>query len=850
MKRTRALESRQYRRTVKKSKFTESVYFNTSTFGYLKLFSIWISCITFDLLVGCRLELGWPILLFVRRYSEIVGAPNGTLRFHSTFSIFYLFLTITSDLVCYLFLPVQQLLFLASTYVWLQFTYQTVDRGLSPAVIGFCVLFVCFEYFLRYQITSPQWYESRSLLLTASLLPTVTDAFLANQMSTTRLALYRIFASHSLGFPLVTFGFRFKNIISDWLYEKRREDVQKKNEIFDKILTEAIPMVYEGKKRHEFNTRQHLALEGEVLDFELDPTGSDFLEEPKYSLPSNGPVPSIFDKLGNGPTPPVPVRPSIDSLPFSRKTSKAKLKSNGLSKSVKHKASTSSMTLRSNGQSHSSIVDEEPNNNQINEDDETSLKQSPTLSSASSWLINFIQSFFVNWLLSALVVVRSTGNSVVEHAISVSNGVRSDAMAVMNGIEPDDSISTSGDGSQNAEDEESDRESVMTNTMDSIDKNGTIRTAQNGWSNSNGQTKKKGKKNRGRTPTNVTDLPEGEFELQYPTDELVNGKGRKIKPQTEEKKDDELERLKLDLRGAKLIESELREQIAGFHQYEKSAKNEVQQYKVRYEQLDVKYKTLLKQQEQTKTTINNLEKKIGEMQNRKDQLEKELMIERSAATKNNMADTKTNDSMVETMKTKIVKLENDLKKIRLEYRTKEDLSIKLETKLKEMQNQKSVAQKTADDGSVTVTRLELENAQLKKALSEENRVKQDLFLALKTSKAKIDNLQTKLKSLGIVEESEQSNMASNSNGAVSNDLFRLSPSTSSSSPPPPFGSRLPDLDSSFMGGLYSYSSGLSGIRSSPSDFLRDSPTTNLGQMLGTPTIGTPQHHNATTTHSN
>lgn len=140
-----------------------------------------------------------------------------------------------------------------------------VDRGLSPAVIGFCVLFVCFEYFLRYQITSPQWYESRSLLLTASLLPTVTDAFLANQMSTTRLALYRIFASHSLGFPLVTFGFRFKNIISDWLYEKKREDVQKKNEIFDKILTEAIPMVYEGKKRHEFNTRQHLALEGEVL---------------------------------------------------------------------------------------------------------------------------------------------------------------------------------------------------------------------------------------------------------------------------------------------------------------------------------------------------------------------------------------------------------------------------------------------------------------------------------------------------------------------------------------------------------------------------------------------------------
>lgn len=57
------------------------------------------------------------------------------------------------------------------------------------------------------------------------------------------------------------------------------------------------------------------------------------------------------------------------------------------------------------------------------------------------------------------------------------------------------------------------------------------------------------------------------------------------------------------------------------------------------------------------------------------------------------------DSIIETMKSKIVKLENDLKKIRSEYRTKEDLSIKLETKLKEMQNQKSVAQKSADDVS-------------------------------------------------------------------------------------------------------------------------------------------------------
>lgn len=56
---------------------------STSTFVYLKLISIWVSCIAFDLLVGCRLELGWPIVLFVRHFNEIMNAPNGPLRFYS-----------------------------------------------------------------------------------------------------------------------------------------------------------------------------------------------------------------------------------------------------------------------------------------------------------------------------------------------------------------------------------------------------------------------------------------------------------------------------------------------------------------------------------------------------------------------------------------------------------------------------------------------------------------------------------------------------------------------------------------------------------------------------------------------
>ena len=55
---------------------------------------------------------------------------------------------------------------------------------------------------------------------------------------------------------------------------------------------------------------------------------------------------------------------------------------------------------------------------------------------------------------------------------------------------------------------------------------------------------------------------------------------------------------------------------------------------------------------------------------------------------------------MESLKTKIAKLENELKKSRSEVKIKEDFSLKLETKLKEIQSQRSLAQKSATDVSL------------------------------------------------------------------------------------------------------------------------------------------------------
>jgi hypothetical protein len=859
MKRVRALDGRQFRRP-KKSKFGENVYFNTSTFVYLKLISIWVSCIAFDLLVGCRLELGWPIVLFVRHFNEIMNAPNGPLRFYSTFSIFYLLLTLTSDLICYLFLPVQLLLFFASIHVWLQFAYQTIDRGLSPTVLLFWGVFLFFEYFFRYKMTSPQWYQSRSVMVATSLFPAMTDAFLANQMSTTRLTLYRLFASHALGFPLVTLSFRLKTIISNWLYERCRNEVQKKNEVFDRILTEALPSIYEGKKRHELNSRpQQLAIEGDALDFELDPTGSDLLDEPRLCLSSNGPVPSIFDKLNTAPTNSPSSQSSrsagVDGIPFNRKTSKIKIpmsyknqngnnSSNQLNgKGIKISSSKSSR----NGRINTDIMDDiTGDGNNLIDNEYSSIKSRKKSKSSSSYfvislitkLISAIQQFFVNWLLSIISLLSTIGDIIfkilnIKPLIAANSHNNMSNEIGKDQQQQDDMISTSGDGSQRA-DEDSDGESISTSILDLPSTNISNTKGTNGIVFG----KKKGKQqqqkvqiSRARTPT----LFDGEFEVPIVSNGTSNSttistsnvtstnmvkNNKKGKQQIEEKREDEIDRLKIDLRGAKLVENELREQITALCQIEKSCKNEVQQYKIRYDQLDAKYKNLTKQQEQNKIIMANMEK-------RKEQLEKELANEKCSGIKNEKTfdEKMIADGIMESLKTKIGKLENELRKIRAEVKNKEDYAVKLEAKLKEVNNQKSQAQKFADDGSQTVNRLQHENITLKKALSEENRIKQDLFKALKTSKAQIDLLKARL---NVSDDNEilapvgnnSSSSAINNNG----DIFRDSPITAPPSPPPQ-SANLDHLISMTQTYCmpYPFSSQYNGIRSSPSE-MRDSPT--------------------------
>ena len=54
------------------------------------------------------------------------------------FSVFFVSIAITSDVVCYLFIPIQWLFFAASTYVWVQYVWHTGKLHILSSVVWVC----------------------------------------------------------------------------------------------------------------------------------------------------------------------------------------------------------------------------------------------------------------------------------------------------------------------------------------------------------------------------------------------------------------------------------------------------------------------------------------------------------------------------------------------------------------------------------------------------------------------------------------------------------------------------------------------------------------------------------------
>jgi len=211
MKRRTNFDSVKIRKSIRRSRLTEGIY--GSALMYLKFIFIWGIIMAADYLLEFRFEFLWPFWLVLRSIYDSFKY-QGLL-----FSLLFVLIAFVADLVCYILLPIQWLFFAASSYVWIQYVWQT-ERGICLGTVVLWVLFVWLEASVRLR-------EIKTI------------------------DLCRPFAAHCIGYPMVTLGFGFKTYLAyKWRLRKQR-DVRKVNESYTQLINQALPIEVQQEAEKE-----------------------------------------------------------------------------------------------------------------------------------------------------------------------------------------------------------------------------------------------------------------------------------------------------------------------------------------------------------------------------------------------------------------------------------------------------------------------------------------------------------------------------------------------------------------------------------------------------------------------
>ncbi|KAM4549990.1 macoilin-1 [Fundulus diaphanus] len=212
------------RRPLKRNRITEGIY--SSTFLYLKFLVVWVLVLLADFVLEFRFEYLWPFWLFIRSVYD-------SFRYQGlAFSVFFVCVAFTSDIICLLFIPVQWLFFAASTYVWVQYVWHT-ERGVCLPTVSLWILFVYIEAAIRFK-----------------------------DLKNFHVDLCRPFAAHCIGYPVVTLGFGFKSYVSYKMRLRKQKEVQKENEFYMQLLQQALPPEQQMLQRQEREAEQAALTKG------------------------------------------------------------------------------------------------------------------------------------------------------------------------------------------------------------------------------------------------------------------------------------------------------------------------------------------------------------------------------------------------------------------------------------------------------------------------------------------------------------------------------------------------------------------------------------------------------------
>ncbi|XP_024869150.1 macoilin-1-like isoform X4 [Temnothorax curvispinosus] len=174
-----------------------------------------------DFILEFRFEFLWPFWLLLRSVYD-------SFKYQGlAFSVFFICIALTSDMICFFFIPVHWLFFAASTYVWVQYVWHT-DKGVCLPTVMLWLLFLYIEAAVRLR-------DLRHMPF--------------------HLDLCRPFAAHCIGYPVVTLGFGFKSYVGYRMRQRKQKDVAKENEFYLQLLQQALPLEQQAMSMQQIQSQ-------------------------------------------------------------------------------------------------------------------------------------------------------------------------------------------------------------------------------------------------------------------------------------------------------------------------------------------------------------------------------------------------------------------------------------------------------------------------------------------------------------------------------------------------------------------------------------------------------------------
>ncbi|KRZ21457.1 Macoilin [Trichinella pseudospiralis] len=719
----RTTDNAKLRRAFKKNKMPESLC--GSSLIYFKMILVWTVVMMADFMLEFRFEYFWPFWLMLRCIYD-------SFRYQGmTFTVFFICVTFTSDMICFIFVPVQWVFFIASTYVWVQYVWHAADRGICLPTTTLWMIFLYVEASVRLK-------ELKTLPLT--------------------LDLCRPLAAHCIGYPVVTLGFDVKSYVSYRLRLRRQKEISRTNQFYWSLLFFALPGDKVGVSSEKCKGSAQLKEEsggsvrnGNIIENGASPT-TDGVNALQVALPKGtaqlirGPVQSTGGAQSKSRNSKQSIQPSVIDCEPTLGNGGALFSGGGGGGGGVALVSSSTSRQRQNSTNQKQIRKRRAKlSKKSNQNDPVPYQEEPSQDvepQLTSWWSAGLRQICgsLDWLMARFGHYYSGGVVAcndTDYADSETSSENKDEHRKLV-----DYISTS---TLSAANKQANNSKLPTSSASCMVAD---RTGQNR------KNRRKGGGACGASTGPTVELAAGSgMDMVTVRDAIGSSGGTLARITTVTDRDmsvcccceADLEKMKLDLRTSKSREQELRLQLMEMSNVECSLKSELNELKINNEQLQTRVQNLLRSRQQDRQVINGLEKKIAEEQKAKVHLDQQLQQERRATKKAEEATAALISSRQQAAASagsfrngdceqcrRRRDGEKELKHARKELTQREEQIGKLESEVRTLRLFKE--SNTVEQLTATVTEMERKNAHLESSLSAETRIKLDLFSALGESK--------------------------------------------------------------------------------------------------------------------